>query len=310
VIRSLKERGCSGSSTFPQIEEIFEVGDRVSVSATARWFTHADQGDRPARTDTEDGGARARKRIPARRAGAGERDTPDREPRSTGYSNVNLTLYRGEVLGLGRTAWSGKVRTRKARVRADSKEGRADISDGREIAPESPYQAIRRGIGLLTEDRNRYGLIMQCPSERTSLLPTSARCSRPVHRPGKEEAAAKQLAEDLRIKAPGTGVIVETLSGGTGRKSSWPDGSTQTPGFLIFDEPTAGIDVGVKFEIYTLINRLAERGIGVIVILLRPPRAPRHLPRVAVMCEGRLTGVVEGAEATQEAVMTYAHKNR
>jgi ABC-type sugar transport system ATPase subunit len=128
--------------------------------------------------------------------------------------------------------------------------------------------------------------------------------------PRKEETAAKQLTDDLRIKAPGTGVIVETLSGGNRQKvvlARWLNTKARV---LIFDEPTAGIDVGVKYEIYTLINRLAEQGVGVIVISSDLPELLGICHRVAVMCEGRLTGIVEGADATQETVMTYAHRDR
>jgi ribose transport system ATP-binding protein len=181
---------------------------------------------------------------------------------------------------------------------ADRKRDGRIFLDGREIAPESPHQAIREGIGLLTEDRNRYGLIMQMSiRENISLANLRAMLTGPFIDRGKEEAAARRLAADLRIKAPGTGVIVETLSGGNRQKvvlARWLNTKARV---LIFDEPTAGIDVGVKFEIYTLINRLAEQGIGVIVISSDLPELLGICHRVAVMCEGRLTGVVEGSRS-------------
>jgi ribose transport system ATP-binding protein len=312
VIRSLKERGVGVIYISHRLEEIFEVGDRVSVLRDGT-LVHAC----PIREIDRRGlirkmvGRELENEYPRAALERGKEILRIENLSSDRISNVNLTLYRGEVLGLAGLVGAGRSELARLVFGADRKRDGRIFLDGREIAPESPYQAIREGIGLLTEDRNRYGLIMQMSiRENISLANLRAMLTGPFIDRGKEEAAAKQLAEDLRIKAPGTGVIVETLSGGNRQKvvlARWLNTNARV---LIFDEPTAGIDVGVKFEIYTLINRLAERGIGVIVISSDLPELLGICHRVAVMCEGRLTGVVEGAEATQEAVMTYAHKNR
>jgi len=312
VIRSLKERGVGVIYISHRLEEIFEVGDRVSVLRDGT-LVHAC----PIREIDRRGlirkmvGRELENEYPRAALERGKEILRIENLSSDRISNVNLTLYRGEVLGLAGLVGAGRSELARLVFGADRKRDGRIFLDGREIAPESPYQAIREGIGLLTEDRNRYGLIMQMSiRENISLANLRAMLTGPFIDRGKEEAAAKQLAEDLRIKAPGTCVIVETLSGGNRQKvvlARWLNTNARV---LIFDEPTAGIDVGVKFEIYTLINRLAERGIGVIVISSDLPELLGICHRVAVMCEGRLTGVVEGAEATQEAVMTYAHKNR
>ena len=312
VIRSLKERGVGVIYISHRLEEIFEVGDRVSVLRDGT-LVHAC----PIREIDRRGlirkmvGRELENEYPRAALERGKEILRIENLSSDRISNVNLTLYRGEVLGLAGLVGAGRSELARLVFGADRKRDGRIFLDGREIAPESPYQAIREGIGLLTEDRNRYGLIMQMSiRENISLANLRAMLTGPFIDRGKEEAAARRLAADLRIKAPGTGVIVETLSGGNRQKvvlARWLNTNARV---LIFDEPTAGIDVGVKFEIYTLINRLAERGIGVIVISSDLPELLGICHRVAVMCEGRLTGVVEGAEATQEAVMTYAHKNR
>jgi ribose transport system ATP-binding protein len=226
-------------------------------------------------------------------------------------TDVNLTLYRGEILGLAGLVGAGRSELARLVFGADRRTGGRIFLGRKEIAPTSPHQAIREGIGLLTEDRNRYGLIMQMSvRENISLANLRAVLTGPFIDRMKEETTARKLADDLRIKAPGTGVLVETLSGGNRQKvvlARWLNTKARV---LIFDEPTAGIDVGVKYEIYMLINRLAEQGIGVIVISSDLPELLGICHRVAVMCEGRLTGIVEGADATEETVMTYAHRNR
>jgi ribose transport system ATP-binding protein len=312
VIRSLKERGVGIIYISHRLEEIFEVGDRVTVlrDGTLVHTCAISEIDRRGLIRRMVG-RELENEYPRAALERGKEILRIENLSSDRISNVNLTLYRGEVLGLAGLVGAGRSELARLVFGADrKKEGRIFL-DGREIAPESPHQAIREGIGLLTEDRNRYGLIMQMSiRENISLANLRAMLTGPFIDRRKEESAARQLVEDLRIKAPGTGVIVENLSGGNRQKvvlARWLNTKARV---LIFDEPTAGIDVGVKFEIYTLINRLAERGIGVIVISSDLPELLGMCHRVAVMCEGRLTGIVEGAEATQEAVMTYAHGNR
>ena len=312
VIRSLKERGVGIIYISHRLEEIFEVGDRVTVLRDGTLVHSCGIGEIDRR-------GLIRKMVGRELENEFPRVTLERgkeilriENLSSGrVSNVNLTLYRGEILGLAGLVGAGRSELARLIFGADRKTGGRIVLDGREIAPESPHQAIREGIGLLTEDRNRYGLIMQMSiRENISLANLRAMLTGPFIDFKKEETAARQLTDDLRIKAPGTGVIVETLSGGNRQKvvlARWLNTKARV---LIFDEPTAGIDVGVKYEIYTLINRLAQQGIGVIVISSDLPELLGICHRVAVMCEGRLTGIVEGAEATQETVMTYAHRDR
>ncbi|HLX11305.1 MAG TPA: ATP-binding cassette domain-containing protein, partial [Bacteroidota bacterium] len=122
----------------------------------------------------------------------------------------------------------------------------------------------------------------------------------------KESATANEYSEKLRIKTPSIEQEVENLSGGNRQKVVLARWLFTNSRVLIFDEPTVGIDVGVKFEIYTLINKLAQDGIGVLVISSDLPELLGICDRIAVMCEGRVTGILDRTEATQEKIMTLA----
>lgn len=312
VIRSLKERGVGVIYISHRLEEIFEVGDRVTVLRDGALVHTCGIGEIDRRgLIRKMVGRELENEYPRLPLTRGEEILRIENLSSERITDVSFTLYRGEVLGLAGLVGAGRSELARIVFGADRRTGGRIFLDGVEIAPESPYHAIRQGIGLLTEDRNRFGLIMQMSiRENISLANLRAILTGPFIDRKKEETAARQLTDDLRIKAPGTGVSVETLSGGNRQKvvlARWLNTKARV---LIFDEPTAGIDVGVKYEIYTLINRLAERGIGVIVISSDLPELLGICHRVAVMCEGRLTGIVEGDEATQEAVMTFAHGSR
>ncbi len=179
--------------------------------------------------------------------------------------------------------------------------------DGREFSPASPSEAIDAGVGLLTEDRNRYGLLMQMNvRENISLsrirdLLRGFRIDRT-----REQSAAQGFVDQLKIKTPSLEAGVETLSGGNRQKVVLARWLFTQSKLLIFDEPTAGIDVGAKFEIYNPMNDLAGRGIGVIIISSELPELMGMCDRIAVMCGGRVTGVLNREEATQEKILALA----
>jgi len=312
VIRALKARGVGIIYISHRLEEIFEVGDRVTVlrDGTLVHTCPIAEIDRRGLI-RKMVGRELENEYPREALERGNEILRVEHLSSARVTDVNLTLYRGEILGLAGLVGAGRSELARLVFGADRRTAGRILLDGREIAPESPHQAIREGIGLLTEDRNRYGLVMQMSiRENISLANLRAMLTGPFIDRKKEESAARRLSDDLRIKAPGTGVNVETLSGGNRQKVVLARWLNTRARVLIFDEPTAGIDVGVKYEIYTLINRLAREGIGVIVISSDLPELLGICHRVAVMCEGRLTGILEGAEATQESVMTFAHRNQ
>ena len=177
----------------------------------------------------------------------------------------------------------------------------------RQSAPRSPRDAIDLGIGLLTEDRNKYGLIMQMSvRENISLSNLKDVLKGMFVSRSKEREVAQKYTDDLRIKTPGIEQVVDALSGGNRQKVVLARWLFTHSKVLIFDEPTVGIDVGVKYEIYNLIIALAEKSIGVLVISSELPELLGICSRIAVMHEGRMMGVLDKSTATQEKIMTLA----
>jgi ribose transport system ATP-binding protein len=221
--------------------------------------------------------------------------------------DVTLTLYQGEVLGLAGLVGSGRTELARVIFGADPRESGEIRLEGKPIHPHSPGEAIDLGIGLLTEDRNKYGLIMQMNIRENVTLSNLREVIQGLFiSRTKEKAIASRYVDDLRIKTPSIDQEVEALSGGNRQKVVLARWLFTQSKVLIFDEPTAGIDVGVKFEIYNLIINLAEKGIGVLVISSELPELLGICTRIAVMHEGRLMGVLEKSEATQEKIMTLA----
>ncbi|MBM2840273.1 MAG: Ribose import ATP-binding protein RbsA, partial [Bacteroidetes bacterium] len=221
--------------------------------------------------------------------------------------DVNLTLYQGEILGLSGLVGAGRSELARIIFGADPRDSGEILLEGKPVHPRSPREAIDLGIGLLTEDRNKYGLVMQM-NVRENLTLSNLRevVSGLFINRTKENAVAQQYTGDLRIKTPSIEQEVEALSGGNRQKVVLARWLFTQSKVLIFDEPTAGIDVGVKFEIYNLINNLAQKGIGVVVISSELPELLGICNRIAVMHEGRLMKVLERDEATQERIMTLA----
>ena len=308
VIGRLKADGVGIIYISHRLEEIFEIGDRLTVlrdgefihtcsvkeadrRSLVRWMVGREleqeypkiefkRGPELLRVEHLDGGI---------------------------LQDINLTVYRGEVLGLSGLVGAGRTELARVLFGADRKSKGKIVLEGKEINPKSPREAIDLGIGLLTEDRNKYGLIMKMSvRENISLSNLRELLTGPFIDGKKEAAVARQYSDQLQIKTPTIEQEVENLSGGNRQKVVLARWLYTKSKLLIFDEPTSGIDVGVKYEIYNLINRLVEQGIGVIVISSDLPEILGVSDRIAVMCEGRLAGILSRAEATQEKVMTLA----
>jgi ribose transport system ATP-binding protein len=167
---------------------------------------------------------------------------------------------------------------------------------------------VSAGIAYLSEDRKRYGLALKMDVETNIVLATFRKFIGPlgwVNTNGTRDVARKHV-DALSIKTPGLGQKVQNLSGGNQQKVIIGKWLTADTDVLIFDEPTRGIDVGAKSEIYRLLNDLAQQGKAIIMISSELPEVLRMSHRILVMCEGRITGEMTAAEATQERIMTYA----
>jgi ribose transport system ATP-binding protein len=221
--------------------------------------------------------------------------------------NVSFSVRRGELFGLAGLVGAGRSELARVLFGADARESGRVTLDGKHITPRSPREAIDQGIGLLTEDRNSLGLVLSMNVRENISLANLGALSRNGFVDRREETSvATQFFERLRIKAPDAEVKVDSLSGGNRQKVVLARWLFTKSKLLIFDEPTAGVDVGVKYEIYSLMGELARQGIGVLVISSDLNELLGISTRIGVMCEGSLTGILDRAEATKEKILTLA----
>ena len=166
---------------------------------------------------------------------------------------------------------------------------------------------MEHGLGLVPEDRKRFGLVLAQSIVKNVSLANLGKFGSPLWVDGDNEVAAStRIAQDLAVKAPNMQVSVDSLSGGNQQKVVMAKWLLSNPQILIMDDPTRGIDVGAKYEIYKLMNTLAERGIGIIMISSELEEVLGMSDRVMVMWQGRSQGTLNTREATQERIMTLA----
>ncbi len=222
--------------------------------------------------------------------------------------NVSLQVKAGEILGIAGLMGAGRTETSRAIFGADPKESGQIILDGKEITINSPEDAIRAGIVLAPEDRRKDGLCTKLSIHDNIALPNlDLLCGRfGVVDRKKENAMVRKAQKDLEIKMPNDEVRAETLSGGNMQKLVVAKWLARGAKVIIFDEPTRGIDVAAKVEIYQIMNQLKQEGIGVMFISSELPELLGIADRIDVMCEGRVTGELDPHETTQNEVLTYA----
>jgi len=230
------------------------------------------------------------------------------QPDRVVVAGANLTLRRGEIVGLaglmgaGRTELAMSVFGRSYGVGIS---GRV-LKDGEPVEVRTVADAIRLGIAYATEDRKRYGLNLIEDIKRNV---SAARLSKLAHRGWVDDHEEYRVAEGFRrslnIKAPTVASITGKLSGGNQQKVVLSKWIFTDPEVLILDEPTRGIDVGAKYEIYTIINRLADEGKAILVISSELPELLGICDRIYALSAGRITGEVTRAEATQERLMQF-----
>jgi ribose transport system ATP-binding protein len=221
---------------------------------------------------------------------------------------VSFDLRRGEILGVGGLLGSGRTEILESifGVSRGWRGGRIAVEGG-SVAIDSPTDAYRLGIAMVTEDRKERGLHLASSIRDNVALPSVGAMSRFGLRAfAREEALAVDVVKQLSVRCAGVEQIAATLSGGNQQKIVIGKWLATRPRILLLDEPTRGIDVGAKQEIYELVFRLAAEGLGIVVVSSEMPELLLLSDRVLVMCEGRQTGLLARADATQEAIMRLA----
>ena len=221
--------------------------------------------------------------------------------------NVNFQLRRGEILGFAGLMGAGRTEVARALYGADPRQTGEIYLDGKKVKIKTPKQAVKHGICYLSEDRKRYGLMLdKSVSENTTIASVDDFIAAGLINDGKMRAASAEYNEKLRTKTPSMEQLLKNLSGGNQQKVIIARWLMKNSDIFIFDEPTRGIDVGAKSEIYRLMEDLAAQGKSIIMISSELAEVLRMSDRILVMCEGRKTGELDIAEATQENIMQLA----
>ena len=229
--------------------------------------------------------------------------------KSPDVKNVSFKLLKGEILGFAGLMGAGRTETARLICGADPLESGEIYIKGKKVTIRTPYDAVQEGIGYLSEDRKLFGLCLGLSVGDNIALPNLA-----THKKGiiiddvKIKKTAEKYIQKIGIKTPGFYTMARSLSGGNQQKVVLAKWLERDCDVLIFDEPTRGIDVGAKSEIYRLMQELVENGKSIIMISSEMPELLRMSDRIVVMCEGRATGELSIAEANQENIMELATK--
>jgi ribose transport system ATP-binding protein len=224
--------------------------------------------------------------------------------------DVSFELRKGEILGFSGLMGAGRTETARALFGADPKTGGDIYINGQKVTINSPEDAVKNGIGYLSEDRKRFGIVVQKTITENSTLATLPKYMSGLFiNKGAEKEVTEKYIKELDTKTPSADQLVVNLSGGNQQKVVIAKWLVRNCDILIFDEPTRGIDVGAKNEIYKLMNRLASEGKLIIMISSEMTEILRMSDRIIVMCEGKKTGEISIEEATQEAIMDKATRD-
>ena len=309
VVRSLIAGGVAVVYISHRLDEIFEIGDRVTVlrdgrRVATRAIGEADRRELVRLMADREVEERLPKSIVARGPellrveGLGRRGV---------LHDIGFSVHAGEVVGIAGLLGSGRTEVARAVFGLDRPQTGRILVRGRPRRIRSPREAIRAGIGFVTEDRKREGLVLGLTVRDNIALPVLRLLARlGVVRGAAERALAARSIRDLRIRTTGAEQRVLDLSGGNQQKVVLAKWLASRVDVLFLDEPTRGIDVGAKQEIYQLIDRLVEDGLGVVLISSELPEVVGLADRVLVMREGRVAGEFGRAEATQERVLACA----
>ena len=316
ILERLRARGVGMVYISHKLGEVFRLADRITVLRDGRTVS------------TDPAEALDKATVIARMVGREMTDlfpTAVREPKDVVFEarnvtvedpnvpgkllveNVSFSVRRGEVLGIAGLVGAGRSELLMGLFGAHAGPSRAEIFvDGQKLAITRPNDAIAHGIGFVTEDRKRFGLMLDQSLVMNMSLAMLHLSGKQLVDLDEETAAGERARNDLRIKAPSVFVDAMTLSGGNQQKVVLAKWLLTNPKVLFLDEPTRGIDVGAKQEIYLEINRLAAQGLAIVLVSSELPEVLAMSDRVLVLHEGHVTGEFTRSEATPEAVMACA----
>lgn len=312
IIRKLRDDGCGIVYISHRLEELQHIVDRVTVMRDGQYITSMNFRDTTMdEIITNMVGREIKEKFPRVKCPKGEKIFEVRNLNAGRLvRDVSFEIYAGEIVGFAGLMGAGRTETTRAIFGADPKQSGELILDGKPVAVNSPADAIRAGIVLAPEDRKKDGLCTKLPIRENIALPNlDLLCDHlGVVSRKKEDAMCAKAVADLHIKTPNVEVDAGSLSGGNQQKVVVGKWLARDSRVVIFDEPTRGIDVAAKVEIYNLMNQLKQQSIAVMFVSSELPEVLGIADRIIVMCDGRITGEVTAKETTQSEILTLATK--
>lgn len=310
LIRKLKEKGVTIIYISHRISEIFELTDRITIMRDGEkvMTEYTKNLDRETLINLMVGRT-LKETYPERTKKPQEEILRVEHLYGNGLEDINFTLRKGEILGLAGLVGAGRTELVRLIFGADPVVKGKIYMEGKEIRISNPKEAVKHGIVLIPEDRKRQGVVLELSIKENLTLPNYKKISRrTLINKNEEKKLVKRQVEQLRIKTPSEDQLVKNLSGGNQQKvvvGKWLAGKSK---ILIFDEPTRGIDVGAKQEIYFLMNQLTEQGISILMVSSEMEELMGMSDRILVLREGKISGSFDKSEEpfTQESIMKYA----
>ena len=309
IIRDLQKRGTGIVYISHKMDEVYEITDKITIlrdgESIATWETKEATNDMVVKAMV---GRELTEQYPKREAHIGE---PILElkglTRAGEFEDINLTLHKGEILGLVGLVGAGRTELMQALFGLTRLEKGEIILKGQKVELKKPSDAIRQGIAYVTEDRKGEGLVLPMSIAHNTTLPSMKEFSSKVFiRSGAEKKRTNEILSELKVKMASPRLAVKNLSGGNQQKVVLAKWMMKDPDVIIFDEPTRGIDVGAKAEIYKLMNEFVAKGKAVIMISSEMPEAMGMSDRILVISNHRLSGELSREEFSQDVIMKMA----
>ena len=310
IIRDLKSKGCGIVYISHRLEELQHIVDRVTIMRDGQYITSMNFKD--ATMDeiiANMVGREIKEKFPRVECEKGKLVLEVKNLNAGRLvRNVGFSLYEGEIVGFAGLMGAGRTETTRAIFGVDQKESGVIVLDGKEVSINKPEDAIKAGIVLAPEDRKKDGLCTKLSIRHNIALPNlDLLCNKlGVVSSQKEHEMCDRVVENLKVKTPTVEVEAGNLSGGNQQKVVVGKWLARNSRVVIFDEPTRGIDVAAKVEIYNLMNELKQQGIAVMFVSSEMPEVMGIADRIIVMCDGRITGELAAEEATQNQILTLA----
>ena len=309
IIRMLKEQGVGMFYISHRLEELYEIGDRVTIMRDgAKVGTYRLDEIRMNEMIEKIAGRKIENLYPRNRIPHGECVLEVKNCSGVGFENVSLKVHAGEIAGLSGLVGAGRTELARAIFGIDGYHSGEILLEGKKVKKNSPREAARAGIGLLPEDRKVQGLALKKNIRENMVVSVlNSLFKNGIVDTKKERTVCGKYVEELQIATPTVEKLAGFLSGGTQQKvviAKWLMADLK---LFIFDEPTRGIDVGAKSEIYRLMDDLVHQGAAVLMISSDLPEVLGMSDRIYVMSQGRITGELDHQEADQKLVLRYAY---